>query len=158
MSMMQRIAPAAPADPGRTMMTALLAAGLGLAEALQAENDALAALDLPLAASRAETKLRATDAFAAAHAAAARVGARAEEGGPHRAAVQQLAAQLQLLGTENRRLLERAVNIQSRVLEAIAGAALPRGGPAQGYGAAVRGASGSGQRPAAAPLALATRA
>ena len=135
------------------MMNAVLAAGARLAEALRAENAALAALDLPLAASLAETKIRASDAFAAAHAAAEKTGARAE--GEVRRVAEELAAGLQALGAENRRLLERAIGIQSRVIETIAGAALPRAAAGgAGYGAA-------GRRPAprqAPALALATRA
>jgi hypothetical protein len=108
------------------MMDALLAAGLRLAEALRAENEALGALDLPRAASLAQTKSQATDAFAAAYAAALRTSARAE--GPMRQTAQDLTARLQQLGTDNRRLLERAIAIQSRVIETIAGAAVPRAG------------------------------
>lgn len=117
------------------MMDALLAAGQRLAEALRAENEALAALDLPRAAGLASAKMQATDAFAAACAAAAKTGARAE--GPMRQSAEDLTTRLQHLGAENRRLLERAIAIQSRVIETIAGAALPRPtGP--GYGAAGR--------------------
>lgn len=118
------------------MMDALLAAGQRLAEALRAENEALAALDLPRAAGLATAKVQATDAFAAACAAAAKTGSRAE--GPMRQSAEDLSNQLRHLGAENRRLLERAIAIQSRVIETIAGAALPRpAGP--GYGAAGRG-------------------
>ncbi|WP_431268163.1 hypothetical protein [Dankookia sp. P2] len=60
------------------MMDALITAGRRLAEALRAENEALAALDLPRAAGLSTVKLRATDAFAAAYAAAAKTGTRAE--------------------------------------------------------------------------------
>lgn len=133
------------------MIDAVLVAGLRLAEALRAENEALAALDLPRAAGLADTKIRASDAFAAAHAAAERTGARAE--GEVRQAAEALAGRLQALGTENRRLLERAVTVQSRVIETIAGAAMPRAGGA-GYGA-------TGRRPAprqAQAMAVATRA
>ena len=45
-----------------------------------------------------------------------------------------LAERLQLLGSENRRLLEHAIALQSRVIETIASAALPRAA-APGYGA-----------------------
>jgi hypothetical protein len=133
------------------MLEAVLAAGQRLAEALRAENEALAALDMPRAAGLADTKIKATDAFAAAHAAAARTGARAE--GPTRQAVAELAERLQALGAENRRLLERAIAVQSRVIETIAGAAMPRPGGA-GYGA-------SGRRPVprqSQAMALTTRA
>jgi hypothetical protein len=133
------------------MMDALLAAGLRLAEALRAENEALAALDLPRAAGLATAKMQASDAFAAAYAATAKTGSRAE--GPVRRSAEDLATRLQHLGAENRRLLERAIAIQSRVIETIAGAALPRPtGP--GYGAA-------GRRPPlrqAQPIALARQA
>ena len=142
------------------MMDALLAAGLRLAEALRAENEALAALDLPRAAGLATAKIQASDAFAAAYAAAAKTGAKAQ--GPLRQTAEDLTARLQLLGAENRRLLERAIAIQSRVIETIAGAALPRNGGAPGYGAP--GYHVPGRRPppsrsaAAVPaMALATR-
>ena len=46
------------------MMDTLLAAGDRLADALRAENEALARLDLPGAAGVAGAKMRATDAFA----------------------------------------------------------------------------------------------
>ncbi|MDO9711145.1 hypothetical protein [Paracraurococcus lichenis] len=132
------------------MMDALLAAGRRLAEALRAENEALAALDLPRAAGLTPAKLQATDAFAAACAAAAKTGTRAA--GPVRDDAMALTTRLQALGEENRRLLQRAIAIQSQVIETIAGAALPRqAGP--GYGAA-------GRPPAARrvpALAMATR-
>jgi hypothetical protein len=133
------------------MLHAVLTAGLRLAEALKAENEALIALDMPRAAGLANAKIAASDAFAAAFAAANRSGARVA--GPARDTTAALAARLKDLGAENRRLLERAIGIQSRVIETIAGAALPKQtGP--GYHALVR-------RPTAAPpraLALATRA
>ena len=133
------------------MMEALLTAGLRLAETLRAENEALIALDLPRAAGLATAKMQASDAFAAAYAAAAKTGAQAA--GPVRQTAEDLATRLQHLGTENRRLLERAITIQSRVIETIAGAARPRNtGP--GYGAA-------GYRPPlrqASAIALTTRA
>lgn len=108
------------------MLDALLAAGLRLAEALRAENEALGALDLPRAAGLAQAKLQATDAFAAAYAAAVRTSARTE--GPARQTAQDLTTRLAQLGSENRHLLERAIAIQSRVIETIAGAAMPRAG------------------------------
>jgi flagellar biosynthesis/type III secretory pathway chaperone len=133
------------------MMDALLHAGQRLAEALDAENQALLLLDLPGAILLADAKRQATDAFAAACAAAARTGTRAE--GPLRASTTELTQRLQSLGEENRRLLQRAISIQAQVIETIAGAALPRAGS---------GAYGAGGRPAAprrAPaLAVATRA
>jgi hypothetical protein len=91
------------------MLDALLAAGQRLAEALRAENEALAALDLPRAAGLATAKAQATDAFAAAYAAAAKTGAKAE--GPVRQDAAALTSRLQPLGEENRRLLQRAIAI-----------------------------------------------
>jgi hypothetical protein len=96
--------------------------------------------------------VQATDAFAAAQEAASRAGIR--PGGQAREALAALAAQLSTLGEENRRLLQRAVTIQSRVIETIAGAVLPRSGSAMRY-------SASGQRAAtrqAMAIALETRA
>ncbi|MBY0335393.1 MAG: hypothetical protein K2X11_02200, partial [Acetobacteraceae bacterium] len=117
------------------MMDAVIAAGERLADALRAENEALAALDLTRAAALATRKLQATDAFAAATAAAARLRARPE--GALRAETERLASSLAQLGAENRRLLEEAIALQSRVIETIAGVARPRQG-APGYGAAGR--------------------
>lgn len=133
------------------MIETLIAAGQRLAEALRVENEALAALDLPRAAAMAAPKVKATDAFAAACAAAQQTGARAV--GPARVHATAMATRLEDLSAENRRLLERAVAIQSRVIETIAGAARPLAVPA-GYGAAGR------FRPPAAvrPMAVATRA
>ncbi|MCS6933327.1 MAG: hypothetical protein NZM27_14100, partial [Acetobacteraceae bacterium] len=60
------------------MIEAVLRAGLRLAEALDAENRALAALDLDAAVALAPAKSAAADAFAAARDAAAKAAARAE--------------------------------------------------------------------------------
>jgi hypothetical protein len=133
------------------MMDAVLAAGERLAEALKAENEALAALDLGRAALLATRKVQASDAFAQATAAAAKLDARAE--GPVRIATERLAKALALLGQENRRLLEDAIALQSRVIETIAVATRPYA-QAPGYG------RGGRQRPApqVSALAVATRA
>ncbi|MBR0670680.1 hypothetical protein [Neoroseomonas soli] len=133
------------------MIDTLILAGQRLAEALRAENEALAALDLPRAANLANGKIAASDAFAAAYAAQAKHGAAPE--GPVREAAAILARRLEELGRENRRLLERAVALQSRVIETIAGAALPKPG-VQGYAPAGY-RQGSGRAPA---LALSARA
>ncbi len=114
------------------MMDAVITSGTRLAEALRLENEALAALDLARAASLATAKMQASDAFAAATAAASKTGTRAL--GDERETTAALAARLQTLGAENRRLLEHAIALQSRVIETIAGAALPRAA-APGYGA-----------------------
>ena len=134
-----------------TLMRTMLAAGLRLEEALRAENEALARLDMTRAASLATAKVRASDAFAAATTAAGRGGAPPE--GEERRAAEGLAGALRDLSAENRRLLEQAIALQSRVIETIAGAAIPASRPTT-YG-------GAGQRATArqAPaLAVATRA
>ena len=136
------------------MMDTLLAAGDRLADALLAENQALQRLDMPGAAGLSGAKMRATDAFAAAFVAASKVGVR-PEGDAQREGARDMAARLEALGAENKRLLQRAITVQSRVIETIAAAALPRAANPV-YGAA-------GRRPAAprgsAPaMALALRA
>ena len=137
------------------MMDTLLAAGGRLADALLAENEALARLDLPGAAGLSGAKMRAPDAFAAAFAAASKVGAR-PEGAAQREGARDMAARLETLGAENKRLLQRAVSVQSRVIETIAGPALPRAANPV-YGAAER--RPAAPRGAAAPaMALALRA
>lgn len=133
------------------MMDAVIAAGEHLAAALRAENEALAALDLTRAAALATQKVQATDAFAAATAAAARLGTRAE--GPARHATERLATDLGMLGQQNRHLLEEAIALQSRVIETIAAASRPAQ-HAPGYGRQGRHRPGS----QAAALAVATRA
>ncbi|WP_160123344.1 hypothetical protein [Rhodovarius lipocyclicus] len=132
------------------MMDAVITAGTRLAEALEAENQALAALDLNRAATLASVKIQASDAFAQAFAAAARIGARTEVG--QRQVTADLHSRLQNLGAENRKLLESAIALQSRVIETIAGAALPRA-HVPGYGA-----RGQFRAPKQAPaLALSAR-
>jgi len=132
-------------------MDAVIAAGERLAEALSEENEALAALDLTRAAAMATRKMQASDAFAAAAAAASRTNSRAE--GQMRATAERLALSLSELAQQNRKLLEAAIALQSRVIETIAGAARPFAS-APGYGRAGR------NRPPvqAAAMALATRA
>ena len=134
------------------MMDTLLAAGQRLAEALRAENEALASLDLNKAADLAAAKVQASDAFAAAYAAAAKTGAKPE--GPARRSTAEMATRLQHLGEENRRLLERAIGIQSKVIETIATAALPRAATSPGYAAL---GQQRGSRPVP-PMAVTTRA
>lgn len=134
-------------------MDSLLAAGSRLADTLVAENEALARLDMPGAAALAAPKMRAADAFAAAFAAATKVGAR-PDGDAQRNGAREMAARLEALGAENKRLLQRAISVQSRVIETIAAAALPRAANPV-YGAAGRRPAAPRQAPA---LALAVRA
>jgi hypothetical protein len=125
------------------MMQSVMIAAQRLAEALRAENEALARLDLQEAATLAAPKRQAADAFAAAYDAARRTGSKAE--GAERAAAEEVAGRLRDLSAENRRLLERAIDLQSRVIETIAGAARPaatgtygeRGAAREGRGVAV---------------------
>lgn len=109
------------------MIQALLNAGLRLTEALRAENEALARLDLASAATLGTAKMQASDAFAAAFGAAMKTGGSAQ--GELRVAAEKLAARLRELSEDNRRLLERAIGLQSRVIETIAGAAIPAARP-----------------------------
>jgi len=131
------------------MMQPLLAAAHRLAEALRAENEALARLDLAGAARLSATKRQASDAFAAAFAAARKLDTRAE--GAERLKAADLSARLSDLSAENRRLLERAIDLQSRVIETIAGAAR---GPGPGTYVSGGDRRGAERR----PLALSARA
>lgn len=145
------------------MIRSLMLAGQRLAEALRAENEALAAFDLGRAATLATAKVQACDAFSAAQAAAAVRDPAAQPGdgaalsAEERQAAEQLARRLETLSAENRRLLERAIALQSRVIETIAGAAIPRAaGPGRYEAGGTPRRLPSGQR--VPPLALSARA
>ncbi len=113
------------------MMQALLTCGLRLAEALRAENEALAAMDLARAADMSSSKTAASEAFGAAWASAQKTGMASRGGAASaEATATALADRLAHLSAENRRLLEHAISLQARVIETIAGAALPRASPA----------------------------
>jgi hypothetical protein len=114
-------------------------AGRLLVETLEAENAALALLDLPRAGAMLADKQRALAAFVAARSVPS----------SHEAA-ERMARRLQALAAENKRLLERAIAAQSRVLGVIARAATSTAAPA-GYASARQAG-----RPAA--LALSARA
>jgi flagellar biosynthesis/type III secretory pathway chaperone len=131
------------------MIELLLVAAQRLAEALRAENAALAELDLQSAGELAEAKRHASEAFAAAFEAARKGGARAE--GELRARAEAMAADIRDLSAENRRLLERAIELQSRVIETLAVAARPATPPTYGS----RGALRSGR---STPFAVSSRA
>ena len=85
-----------------------------LADTLEAENAALAALDLPAAAALLEEKRRATQSLCSA--------------GPvdaaHRHDAEQAIDRLRRLSEQNRVLLERAIAVQGRVIEIVASAAV----------------------------------
>ena len=107
--------------------TALLHATTTLAAIMTEENTALATLDLRHAAQLVPAKRAATDIFTAAHAhlAANRFSTTGHPDGPARAMLAIAAAQLRDLAAENRRLLDRALATQSRLLDIIA-QAVPR--------------------------------
>ena len=109
------------------MTQALHAAAATLAAILTEENAALATIDLPRAAQLVPAKRAATDAFTGAHAhlAAARVATSGRPDGTARDMLAIAATQLRELAAENRRLLDRALATQGRVLDIIA-QAVPR--------------------------------
>ncbi len=102
----------------------LLSATVRLAGTLEAENVALRALNLPAAVALLAEKQAATDAFDAARNAAPPVRSEALRGA---------ASRLMSQADENRRLLERAIQVQTRVMGIIAGAARANN-PAPRYG------------------------
>lgn len=99
----------------------LIEAAVALAATLAQENTALAALDLGAAAALLREKNVAMVAFAAAQR-----GAAAQPAGPlsgaDREVAEQLGRQLADLAAENRRLLERAIYVQRRVVGVMASA------------------------------------
>lgn len=116
------------------MTMELITRGETLAATLERENAALAALDLPRAVAVLADKQQAVAALADIQAVPM----------PHPAA-ERMARRLQALAAENKRLLERAIAAQGRVIGVIARAAAPSTAPA-GYGIA------RGHRPAAVAL------
>jgi hypothetical protein len=134
---------------------ALIAAAVALADTLSRENAALVALNLPAALVLLAEKQAATEAFTAAHARAAAALAKTP-GLP--AADQELAetvgARLRELAAENKRLLERALRVQGRVMGSIA-RALPRALATAPRYDAVGGIAGANRPP---PVALSARA
>ena len=112
-----------------------IAAGATLSATLEAENAALATLDLPRAAAMVADKQRAIADLAAAEAPA-----------PNPAA-ERMARRLRSLALENKRLLERAIAVQGRVIGIVAQATVAS---PEGYGSPRK------QRPA--PVALSARA
>jgi hypothetical protein len=127
------------------MSRELIAAVNMLAETLAEENAALAALDLPRAASLLADKQRAIADFLAAR--------DVQSTAMLPAMLEPLVQRLQSLSVENRTLLERAIAVQSRVIGVIARAAAPAVAPS-GYSA--HGTAGHAARPAA--FALSARA
>jgi hypothetical protein len=99
------------------MSNDLITAAECLAGTLEAENAALAALDLPRAAAMLEQKKQALAAFTGA------LGVPVLAGEP-------IAERLRALAQDNKTLLERAIAAQGRIIALIARAAAP----AAGYG------------------------
>jgi len=130
------------------MLDVLQSAG-ALADTLAAENRALAGLDFSAAVALLGAKQRATDAFIAAHGAPA-VG----EPIGRRRLLAEVAARLRELAAENKRLLERAVIVQGRVIGAIVRAVPKVVGGVPRYGAGGALAEATRVR----PMALSSRA
>ena len=128
-----------------------LAAASGLAEALEAENRALQALDFAAVAATLAAKQQAI--AAATGVAAGHIQALS---GQDQAAARNLAARLSVAADENRRLLEHAMAVQRRLIALVVRAAqagAPAASRAQQYG--VGGTILAG---AAGPMALSARA
>jgi hypothetical protein len=125
----------------------LIEAAVRLADVLARENAALAALDLSRAAAMLAEKQEAASGFALAW-------ERARPAGVNGAEILSLARRLDTAVAENRRLLERGIAVQGRVLAVVARAIPPAlAAEAPRYGA-------GGRQPAQprAPLALSLRA
>jgi hypothetical protein len=114
------------------MTQQLLQSAGALADTLAAENRALAGLDFVRAVTLLGAKLRATDAFIAAH---EQVASAPDEMRGRRRLFTDVAARLRELAAENKRLLERAVIVQGRVIGAIVSAVPKVVGGVPRYGA-----------------------
>lgn len=112
----------------------LIEAGTLLADTLEAENAVLAVLDLARAAGMLAGKQHAVAGFTVAQGALPDAGA------------ERMVRRLQALAAENKRLLERAIAAQGRVIGVVARAAAAIEAP-PGYGAS------RGLRPAAFAVA-----
>lgn len=123
---------------------AALSAADALARTITAENHALSALDLPVAVRLLTQKRQHGEAFLAAQARSLAAGLPALP----RDRLKQLAD----LASDNKRLLERAIIVQGRVISSIA-RAVPRAvaGPDQRY-------AGDGKPAAGRPVAMALSA
>jgi len=129
----------------------LLQSATALAYTLAAENRALAELDFTRAVTLLDAKQRATDAFAAAH---ARAATTPDDMRTRRSLIMDVATRLRELAGENKRLLERAVVVQGRVIGAVV-RAIPKavgGAPRYGSGGALSEATRM------RPIALSARA
>jgi hypothetical protein len=100
----------------------MIAAATALADTLVQENEALEAMDLKRAIALLEAKRRCMEALAAAQSRLAR-GLAARLPTTQRAAAEQVTTRLGDLAAENKRLLERAMAVQKRVVGVVAQAA-----------------------------------
>jgi len=125
-------------------------ASAALAALLEHENRLLEALDLAAAAALLPAKQGAATAFLQAQAHAKSSGGIAPAG---RAAMTGLGARLRTLAAENRRLLERGLAAQGRVIAVIARAVCAHAASPPRYGAS--GALAGPRTPA--PLAISAR-
>ena len=91
----------------------LLATAERLADVLAAENAALAAMDLPRAVALLPAKQEWADALLA-------TGSISAADAPLRARIDACGQRLNILAEENRRLLDRALTVQARVIGVIA--------------------------------------
>jgi hypothetical protein len=133
------------------MTTELMRAATLLSEALARENTALAAVDFVAAAALLDAKREAAGRFAAAH---ARLAATGRPGGPPPRDVADIARRLRDLAAENKKLLERAIAAQRRVIGSIARAAPRAMARSPRYDA--KGALADNRSPS--PVALSARA
>ena len=102
------------------MIQDLIDAAVALADTLARENNALAALDMPRAVALLEEKTRAAAAFTNAQ---ARIGDIALNQAERQRVAQQVGTRLRAMADDNKRLLERAMLVQTRVVGALAQAA-----------------------------------
>ena len=131
------------------MTPELIDAAVRLADTIARENAALGALDLVRAAGMLAEKNAAMAAFGVAERLAQRTGPYMMAG-RQREEVQKQADRLRALAEENKRLLERAIAVQGRVIGTLVSGVKPA---AQRYGA-----QGSLQRAAIGAITLSSRA
>ncbi|MBN8889165.1 MAG: hypothetical protein BGP12_07230 [Rhodospirillales bacterium 70-18] len=136
------------------MTNELIAAAVALADTLAQENAALAAVDLAGATALLARKQRDGEAFAAAHARAAALVQAGAPPGTQRLLTEAVGARLRDLAAENKRLLERAMRVQGRVIGSLA-QAVPRALATSPRYDAGGGIAGAGRPP---PVALSARA
>jgi hypothetical protein len=121
-----------------------------LADTLAEENRALGGLELARAVTLLDAKLRATSAFIAAQ---AREASAPQNSRTRSQQVEAAVLRLKDLAAENKRLLERAIIVQGRVIGSIV-EALPKIAP----GTRHYGATGVLAGPRMLPMALSARA